>query len=77
MQYRCIHQLGGQRTFAVVLATGDEILSSLQDFVEKENIHAASFTAIGALKARACGISTGRKRNIKRFPSGNRLRLLQ
>jgi uncharacterized protein len=29
--------------------TGDEVLSSLQDFIEREHIHAAALTAIGAL----------------------------
>ena len=43
-----LHEASGQRTFAVVLATGDELLSSLQHFVQRENIHAATF-AIGAL----------------------------
>src|ERR1700740_1532624 len=48
MQSKLLHQAGGQRIFAVILATGDEVLSSLQEF-EHENIHAATFTAIGAL----------------------------
>jgi predicted DNA-binding protein with PD1-like motif len=39
----------GNRTFAVILQTGDEAMSCLQTFVEKERISAAQFTAIGAL----------------------------
>ena len=50
MQSRLLHETDGQRTFVVVLGTGDEVLSSLQDFVERERIHAAALTAIGALK---------------------------
>ena len=49
MQAKLLHEASGQRTFTVVLATGDEVLSCLQEFVERENIHAATFTAIGAL----------------------------
>jgi uncharacterized protein len=49
MQSRLLHEAGGQRTFAVILGTGDEVVSSLKKFVERENIHAATFTAIGAL----------------------------
>ena len=45
MQSKLLHKAGGQRIFAVILATGDEVLSSLQEFVEHENIHAATFTA--------------------------------
>jgi uncharacterized protein len=49
MQSRLLHKVDGQRTFVVVLSTGDEVLSSLQDFVERERIQAAALTAIGAL----------------------------
>jgi hypothetical protein len=49
MQYKLLHQGGGQRTFAVILATGDEVLKSLQDFANREHVKAAQLTAIGAL----------------------------
>jgi hypothetical protein len=49
MQHTLLHESGGQRTFAVVLASGDEVMASLQEFVEAQRIHAAQFTAIGAL----------------------------
>jgi hypothetical protein len=68
MQYRCINKSGGQRTFAVVLATGDEILSSLQDFVEKESIHAASFTAIGALSDASLRYFDWEKKEYQKIP---------
>ncbi len=49
MQYKLLNEAGGQRTFVVVLDTSDEIVASLQEFVMRENVHVASFTAIGAL----------------------------
>jgi predicted DNA-binding protein with PD1-like motif len=49
MQYKLLHDHAGQRTFAVVLATGDEVVSSLKDFVNRENVHTAQLVAIGAL----------------------------
>jgi predicted DNA-binding protein with PD1-like motif len=49
MQYKLLHESGGQRTFAVVLAQGDEVTTSLKEFVNREDVHAAQFTAIGAL----------------------------
>jgi predicted DNA-binding protein with PD1-like motif len=50
MRYQHLHRsASGQRTFAVVLSTGEEVLPSLQSFVEREQIHAAQLTAIGAL----------------------------
>src|SRR5690348_5623697 len=49
MQYKLLHESDGQRTFAVILDTGDEVMETLQSFVEREGVTAAQFTAIGAL----------------------------
>lgn len=49
MQYRKIHDSDGQRTFVVILQTGDEVQDSLQRFADAERILAAQLTAIGAL----------------------------
>ena len=38
-----------QRTYVVVMGTGDEAMASLQAFAERERISAAQVTAIGAL----------------------------
>ena len=40
MQSKLLHNAGGQRTFAVVLATGDEVMASLKEFAARENITA-------------------------------------
>jgi predicted DNA-binding protein with PD1-like motif len=39
----------GGRTFAVIMDPGDEVLSSVKDFANREHISAAQITAIGAL----------------------------
>lgn len=49
MQHKLLNDSGGQRTFAVILDSGDEVLKSLQSFVNDQRIRAAQFTAIGAL----------------------------
>jgi predicted DNA-binding protein with PD1-like motif len=49
MQSRLLHEAGGQRTFAVILQTGDEVMACLNDFVARERITAAQVSAIGAL----------------------------
>jgi uncharacterized protein len=49
MQQKRIHESNGQRTYAVVLETGDEVMDCLKRFVTGEKLHAAQFTAIGAL----------------------------
>jgi predicted DNA-binding protein with PD1-like motif len=48
MQHKLLNDDRGQRTFAVVLATGDEAMTSLQAFVSAQRIKAAQITAIGA-----------------------------
>lgn len=49
MQHKCIHESNSQRTYVVVLETGDEIMASLKSFAAEERIKTAQFTAIGAL----------------------------
>jgi predicted DNA-binding protein with PD1-like motif len=49
MQSRLLHETGGQRTFAVILQTGDEVIACLTDFITRERITAAQVSAIGAL----------------------------
>ena len=49
MQARLLHENAGQRTYAVVLETGDEVMQGLQQFVERERITTAQLSAIGAL----------------------------
>lgn len=48
MQVRQLHDHAGQRTFAVVLDTGDEAMSCLRSFAKAHNVTAAQVTAIGA-----------------------------
>jgi predicted DNA-binding protein with PD1-like motif len=48
MQHRCLHDAGGQRTYAVVLETGEEVMDCLKRFITGERIFAAQLTGIGA-----------------------------
>jgi uncharacterized protein len=48
MESKLLHEHGGQRTFAIVLKTGEEVFGSLSDFAKRERIAAAQLTAIGA-----------------------------
>lgn len=47
MQYKQVGE--DPRRFAVIFETGDELFEGLGDFVKRERIESASFTAIGAL----------------------------
>jgi uncharacterized protein len=48
MQYKRLNEGGDLRAYAVVLDTGEEVMSCLQSFVVAEQISAAQITAIGA-----------------------------
>lgn len=37
-----------QKTFAVILKSGDEVMESLLSFAKQQNLHACQFNAIGA-----------------------------
>jgi predicted DNA-binding protein with PD1-like motif len=45
----------GEKTYAVVFAKGDEVLSGLTEFAIAENFTAGAFTAIGALQSARFG----------------------
>ena len=46
---------GGERTYALVFAKGDEVLSGLTEFAGREKLTAGYFTAIGALQGARFG----------------------
>ncbi|WP_137388548.1 PPC domain-containing DNA-binding protein [Rhodoligotrophos defluvii] len=48
MQSRILAENDGQRTYALVLETGDEVMAALQEFADRERLTAAQFSAIGA-----------------------------
>ena len=53
------------RSFEIVLSKGDEILSALVGFAEKNNVHTAHFTAIGAVDKATLGWFDPEKRAYK------------
>lgn len=50
MQQRLIHETNGQKTYAVILESGDEVMACLKSLAHSENLSAASFQAIGAFE---------------------------
>jgi predicted DNA-binding protein with PD1-like motif len=49
MRSKLLNEEDGRRTIAVVMDTGDEVLSTMKAVAVRENIRAAQVTAIGAL----------------------------
>ena len=48
MKAALLHEHDGQRTFVIVLATGDEAMNTITSFALKQGLKGAHFTAIGA-----------------------------
>lgn len=48
MKSALLNHAEGLRTFAVVLATGDEVMSTLKRFASEQRLSASHFSAIGA-----------------------------
>ncbi len=68
MQQKLLHRANGQRTYAVVLETGDEVMQCLSQFVVTENVSVAQFTAIGALKDATLMYFDWEKKDYLRIP---------
>jgi predicted DNA-binding protein with PD1-like motif len=68
MRAKLIHQAGGQRTFAVIFTTGDEVMAGLKEFAERERLSAAQLTAIGALSDATLGYFDWETKDYRRIP---------
>jgi uncharacterized protein len=68
MQARLLHENAGQRTYAVVLETGDEVMQGLQQFVERERITTAQLSAIGALSDAVLAYFDWERKDYREIP---------
>jgi predicted DNA-binding protein with PD1-like motif len=69
MQTRLIAETpGGEKTYAVIFAKGDEIMSGLTEFAQSEKIAAGHFTAIGALEHARFGWFDQAKKAFRDIP---------
>jgi uncharacterized protein len=76
MQARMIHDGGGQRTFALVFDSGDSVTDGLLEFARRENLSAASFTAIGAFDRVVLGYFRLSTREYDRIPLDEQVEVL-
>ncbi len=67
MRSKLINQQA-QRTFAVVLETGDEAVSCLTDFAIQHKIAAAQFTGIGAFRDVTLGFFDWETKQYRKIP---------
>ena len=69
MRTKLIHQSSdGQRTYVVVLETGEEVVGQLKAFADREKLKAAQLTAIGAFSGAVLGYFDWEQKEYRRIP---------
>jgi predicted DNA-binding protein with PD1-like motif len=77
MQARLIAENpGGERTYAVIFGKGDEILSGLTEFAEREKLVGGHFTAIGALQSARFGWFDAAQKAYRDIPVDQQVELI-
>jgi predicted DNA-binding protein with PD1-like motif len=65
-----------ERTFALVLDTGDEVVSTLERFAAENGLVASRFTAIGAFRQVTLGYFDWSRKDYERIEIGEQLEVL-
>ena len=77
MQARLIAEnSGGEKTYAVIFGKGDELLSGLTEFAEREKLMGGHFTAIGALQSARFGWFDAAQKAYRDIPIDQQVELL-
>lgn len=71
-----IHEQDGQRTYALVFDTGDEVMEGLTKFAKDEGLDAANLTAIGAFSEVKLGFYDLEKQVYEENPVGEQVEVL-
>ena len=58
----------GEKSFAVVFDTGDEVVSGLTEFARQQNLSASHFTAIGGFREVTLGYFEIEQKQYKKIP---------
>jgi len=67
MQYKLINN-DQQKTYAVVLESGEEVMEQLMAFAKKETVRISQFTAIGAFSGAVVGFFDFSVKDYKKIP---------
>ena len=76
MKAKLLHEQQGQKTFAVVFDTGDEVVSGLQAFAKENHLGASHFTAIGALSDVTLGFFDWDKKDYQKLKISEQVEVL-
>src|SRR5690242_8218129 len=75
MKSKIINQ-NGQKTYALIFETGDEVMEGIRDFAAQNELHASQFTAIGAFRNVVLGYFDFSISNYKKIPLDEQVEVL-
>jgi len=76
MKARLVAENNGVKTYAIVLAKGDEVMSGLTDFARQNKVTSARFTAIGAFSNATVAWFDRTKKEYKLIPIKQQVELI-
>lgn len=76
MKAKQIHEERGEKTFALVFDTGDEVVGGLTEFAKDNDLDAARFTAIGAFSDLTLGFFEWERKEYKEIPINEQVEVL-
>ena len=75
MQYKLINN-DLQKTFAIILKSGEEVMEQIKAFAKEQNLSASHFTAIGAFSEVVVGFFDFSKNDYKKIPLNQQVEVL-
>ena len=76
MKAKLLHEQHGDKTFALVFDTGDEVVAGLLNFVKQQRLDSSHFTALGAFSDVVVGYFDWEKKDYKRIPLPEQVEVL-
>jgi len=76
MKSKLIHDHQGERTFALIFDTGDEVASGLLEFAKSNGLGGSGFTAIGAFRDVTLGYFDWESKSYKKIPVNEQVEVL-
>jgi predicted DNA-binding protein with PD1-like motif len=76
MKSKLLHESAGQRTFALIFDTGDEVMQTLAKFATDNQLTGSHFTAIGAFSEATIAYFDWEKKDYKSIPVREQVEVL-
>ena len=76
MRSKLIQEEGGEKTFALVFDTGDEVVSEITNFARENALDAATLTAIGAFSSATLGYFDLVRKEYEKIPVEEQVEVL-